>query len=301
MSTLKYEAIMVSLSSTEQLHISRFYRDKTPLGEPVFLLHSILHDSSTFYRDDGNGLACYLARHGYDVFVADLRGKGKSRPQINSASAVGSHQAINEDIPALINKIISLRGQLPQIWIGHGWGSVLLCSYYARYGDSVCPVAKMAHFGARRRIVASNFSKKFFIDFMWRRLSWLGVVLHGYMPARFFKLGTSNESRGNYQDYLAWSSNELWQDAVDGFRYDEALLQQQLPPSFYFAASGDKVYGEPTDVRSFIKQLGAHDARLMVLSRQSGNLRDYNHLDMLRHQDCEQDHFPLLLDWLQHS
>ena len=104
---------------------------------------------------------------------------------------------------------------------------------------------------------------------------------------------------GNYRDYLQWSSDSDWNDTEDGFCYGEAIRQQQLPPSFYFAAHGDKAYGHPDDVRQFVKELGPHDGRLMVLSRHGGNLQDYSHLDMLRHRDCEQDHFPLLLDWLQ--
>ncbi|MEE8059292.1 MAG: alpha/beta fold hydrolase [Pseudomonadales bacterium] len=298
---LKYESIMVSLPSADQVHITRFYRDKKNLGAPVFMLHSTLQDSSTFYGHDGNGLACYLARQGYDVFVADLRGKGKSWPQVNAFSSFGNHQAINEDIPALLEKIVSKRGMAPQIWIGHGWGSVLMCSFYARFGDSVCPVAKMVHFGARRQIQASNYTKTFFISFIWQRLSKLLIAINGYMPAKLLRLGTSNESKDNYCDYLQWSSTNDWHDTVDGFSYGKAIRQQQLPPSFYFAALGDRTYGDLEDVREFVKELGPHDGRLMILSRRGGNLHDYNHLDMLRHKDCEKDHFPLLLDWLQQA
>ena len=299
--TLKYESIMVPLPSTDQIHITRFYQDKKHLGTPVFMLHSTLQDGSTFFSDDGTGLACYLAKQGYDVFVADLRGKGKSWPKVSAFSCFGDHQAINEDIPALLNKIVAKRGNVPQIWIGHGWGSVLMCSYYARYGDSISPVARMAHFGARRQIQTTNLAKKFFLGFIWQRLSRLLVSISGYMPSKLLRLGSSNESQRNYRDYLQWSKAKSWLDTVDGFCYGAAILLQQLPPSFYFASEGDKAYGDPSDVREFVKELGPHDGRIMVLSRQGGNLRDYNHLEMLRHRDCERDHFPVLLDWLQQA
>ncbi len=296
---LKYESIMVSLPSTDQVHITRFFRDKKLLGAPVFMLHSTGHDGSTFYSEDGHGLACYLARQGYDVYVADLRGKGKSWPRVNGRSSFGDHQSINEDIPALIKKIVSKRAYTPQIWIGHGWGSVLMCSYYARYGDKLCPVAKMAHFAARRVIQQDSKSKRFLFNVMWGRLSRLLIWANGYLPTRMLRLGVANESQGNYRDYLHWAQSEEWSDPEDGFSYGSAILDQQLPPSFYFAAEGDKAYGDPADVRQFVRELGPHDGRLMVLSRRGGNLRDYNHVDMVRHSDCEEDHFPLLLDWLQ--
>lgn len=298
---LKYESIMVSLPTTEQIHMTRFYRDKKRLGAPVFMLHSTLQDSSTFYSDDGAGLACYLARRGYDVFVADLRGKGKSWPRINRRSSFGCHQTITEDIPALVKKIIVKRGRVPQIWIGHGWGSVLMCSYYARFGDTLCPVGRMVHFGARRRIRSFNAAKKFLINFLWLKLSGLLVRINGYMPARWMRLGSSDESQGNYSDYLSWSLQSDWNDCEDGFSYGGAIRERQLPPSFYFASEGDHAYGDPEDVREFVKELGPHDGRMMVLSRRGGNLRDYSHLEMVLHKDCEEDHFPLLLDWLEES
>ena len=296
---LKYESIMASLPSTDQVHMTRFYLDKKRLGAPVFMLHSTLEDGSTFFSDEGTGLACYLARQGYDVYVADLRGKGKSWPQVSSRSSFGTHQAITEDIPALLNKIVIKRGRVPQIWIGHGWGSVLMCSYYARFGEQLCPVSRMAHFGARRQISTFNPSKKFYINFLWLKLSsWL-VRISGYLPAKTLRLGRCNESQGNYRDYLSWSLHNDWSDSEDGFCYGEAICEQQLPPSFYFASEGDKAYGDPADVRQFMKELGPHDGRMLVLSRKSGNLRDYNHLEIVNHEDAEQDHFPLLLEWLR--
>lgn len=299
--TLKYESIMASLPSTDQVHMIRFYRNKKQLGAPVFMLHSTLEDGRTFYSDDGTGLACYLARQGYDVYVADLRGKGKSWPRISRRSSFGCHQTITEDIPALLRKIIVKRGKVPQIWIGHGWGSVLMCAYYARFGDSLCPVARMAHFGARRQIQTFNSSKKWLINFLWLKLSRMLVRIKGYMPAKMLKLGRCDESQGTYSDYLNWSLQPDWNDSEDGFSYGEAIRQQILPPSFYFASAGDKAYGDPADVREFMKELGPHDGRMMVLSRNGGNLRDYGHRDMLLHRDCEEDHFPLLLEWLEES
>ena len=298
---LNHEHITVSLPSSDQANMTRFFLDKKNLGAPVFMLHSTLQDGTTFFSEDGNGLACYLARQGYDVFVADLRGKGRSWPQVGAASRYGYHHAINEDIPALLEKITSKRGNVPQIWIGHGWGSVLMCSFYARYADRYAPVARMAHFAARRQSVAAQSSKRWWMDFMWRKLGRFLISVNGYLPARFLRMGVANESKAHYFDYLQWSDSADWLDSTDGFSYGEAIKQQQLPPSFYFAAAADRAYGEPNDVRRFINELGPHDGRLMVLSREGGNLHNYSHLDMVRHKDCEQDHFPLLLDWLKQA
>lgn len=298
---LNYESIPVTLPSTDHLHLTRFFHDQKNLGTPVFMLHTTLHDGKMFFSDEGTGLACYLARQGYDVYVADLRGKGKSWPQVSAASRFGNHHSINEDIPALLEKIVAKRGAVPQIWIGHGWGSVLMCSFYARFGPRHAPVSRMVHFAARRKIHQYTLRKNLLINGVWKKLARLLIPLTGYLPVKLLRLGSSNESRGSYEDYLSWSSASRWCDRVDDFDYSEALQQQGLPPSFYFAAAGDRTYGDPADVRAFVRELGQHDGRLMVLSKQGGNLHNYNHLDMVCHKDCENDHFPVLVDWLSQA
>ncbi|MFA7555506.1 MAG: alpha/beta fold hydrolase [Spongiibacteraceae bacterium] len=295
------ESLTVLTSSVDQLQLRRFYRDKHQLGTPVFMLHSVLHDGDIFTggMNSNSGLAYYLARLGYDVYVASLRGKGRSWPGLSAKSVYGCHQAIQQDIPAFIKKIVSLRGDRPQIWIGHGWGSVLLCSYYARHGSAVCSVEKMVHFAARRRLQVDNFYKRLVINIMWRTIARQLVRVVGYMPAKLLLMGTSNESSKNYRDYLYWSDSDDWCDPEDSFDYGEAIRRQQLPPSFYFAAHSDQIYGDPADVREFLRELGPHDARLLVLSKAGGNQQNYGHQSLLRHKSCELDHFSLLKDWLR--
>jgi predicted alpha/beta hydrolase len=264
------------------------------------MLASIFQDGSSFYTEEGTGLACYLARQGYDVYVADLRGKGKSRPPVNATTKSGSYLAITEEIPALLEKISDKRGDEPQIWIGHGWGSVLLCAAYARFGQQFCTVKNMVHFAARRKMRLSNTTKKFVFNIVWKKIARLSTLFTQYIPGRFLRFGRCNETAAMFKDYLRWSEHDTWADEEDGFNY-AAAIQEQLPSTIYFAAKGDRINGDPEDVRSFIKTLGAHDGRLMVLSRKDGSLHDYDHVSLLLHPDCEKDHFPVLLRWLQNK
>lgn len=295
---LKTELITVPLPSTDQLQLSRLYRNKQALGAPVFMVHDLLQDGSSFHPQQGGGLAGFLAAHGYDVYVADLRGRGKSWPQINAKSDFGCYQLINQDIPALVQAIANKRNDQPQIWVGHGWGSVLLCACYARYGEDHAPVSRMIHFGARRQKLGRGSSPGLTKHWLWSKLANFLITLYGYFPASKLRLGTADESRASYNDFLRWSASEKWQDHVDYQFYDQLIAARQLPPSFYFAVDRPGLFGEAADVRRFISELGAHDVRLMVLSRSGGSLRNYSHRQMLQHRDCERDHFPLLLEWL---
>lgn len=287
----------MAVPGAEQLHISRFYADKRQLGAPVLLLHSVAQDSRVFTGGASGGLAAFLARQGFDVFVADLRGKGKSWPRVGRHSRYGLHQMVTEDIPAIIRTLVNKRGAVPQLWVGHGLGGVMLCSYLARYGESLAPVLAIAHFGSRRQSGLMNLTKRLVIDGIWRRMGALSVFLNGYLPAKKLRIGVCDESTQIYRDYMSWTENPHWLDPSDGFDYGEGIRRQLLPPSLYFASAGDTRYGHPEDIRRFIRELGRHDSRLLVFDRQSGGLRNYDHFELLQHPDAERELFPVLAAW----
>lgn len=295
---LHFESIKLPLKSGDQLAMTRFYRDKASLGPPVFMLHGLLEDSTAFYDANGLGFASYLAKQGYDVFMVDLRGKGHSWPLINATSQVGVHQHITEDIPTCLNKIQSLRPDDKIIWLGHGWGSVLLAAYLGRFGNEAIRPSSFIQVGSRRQLLNDNCFKRWFHYLMWQRLAKLVIALKGYLPSKFLGLGDVNESAAEVRDYLQWSENNAWLDPIDGFDYGGAIQSQQWPPSFYIAVSTDRYYADVADIRGFIKSLGRHDGRLVIIDKKSLLKRTYKHSQMLTHPDAESDYFSLITDWL---
>ena len=303
---LNEQSIMVSVgvkNNQQQLHLTRIYLDDHHLGKPVFMLPGALQGSELFYPSKGasktEGLGHYLARQGYDVFIADLRGKGKSWPQISAHSTFGVHQLITEDLPALLRKVTELRPDSSQLWVGQGWGGVLLNAYYARFGNELADTSQIIHFGVRRQAFISSRKKSWLLNVLWRRVYSAIAACMGYLPLARWHLAASDESRQCLKDYLQWSDDPSWCDPVDGFDYGEAILQRGLPASLYFVTKGDSVYGDQQDVRAFIREQGSHDGRMIVLGKACGNKHNYSQRGMLLHSDCEHDHFPLLLSWLK--
>ena len=135
-------------------------------------------------------------------------------------------------------------------------------------------------------------------NILWARLGGLCIAVNGYLPSRFLCLGDCKESKTNYRDYLAWSSESQWIDPSDGFDYGEAIYMKQLPPSLYVASVGDLVYGDVIDARDFMRALGPHDGRMLIIDKKAGSLHSYKHNELLTHRDAERDYFPQLLDWL---
>lgn len=293
---MQQESYFIPLQDHSQLHLKRIYQN--PLGVPVFLLHGAIENGKIFYSKSMKGLAPYLARHGYDVYIGDLRGRGLSNPAINRKSKFGQTESITEDIPAFINKIIELRGECKQHWLAHSWGGVLLSAYFARFKQHRHLVNSMVYFAAKRRVHVVNVARFFYVDLMWQVISPILAEIFGYLPAKKFRMGSDNETKKSLAASINWVNNKDWQDE-DGYDYGKAILQLQLPPIWYFAGINDKALGHPLDVFALMLESGTNNAKFTLLAKSRGNLHNYGHIDIVTHRDAEKDHFPSVLCWLK--
>lgn len=290
------ESYFIPIGDNAKLHLQRFYLH--PHGTPVFLLHGAIENGHIFYSKNLKGLAPYLAKHGFDVYVGDLRGRGKSIPLINSHASYGQTEAITEDIPAFINKIIELRGPCKQHWLAHSWGGVLLSSYFARFAEHRHLVNSMIYFATKRRVNILSWLRLFYVDLMWQFACPILAGFFGFLPAKQFHIGADNETKKSLADSITWVNTKEWVDQ-DGFDYGKAIKQTDLPPIWYLAGINDKALGHPYDVFTFMLESGSNRGKFSLLAKQYGNLHDYGHIDIVTSRDGENDHFPLVLQWLK--
>ena len=294
---VQQESISVPLASGDILNMERFFSDTE--GPPVLMVHGAIENGRIFYSASGKGLAPFLARSGFDVFVADLRGRGKSSPPIGPGASFGQTEAITEDIPALMAAIKRRRGSVPQHWIAHSWGGVLLTSFLARFPECAPQVASLVYFGSKRTVRVRNLQRLLKVELVWNRFCPLACRLWGYLPARQMGIGSDSETVDSYRQSAQWVRSDRWVDGGDGFDYGTAVRRVALPPIWYLAAANDRALGHPDDVRRFMESAGEQQCRYTVLSRRNGNRHDYDHIDMLTHPDALVDHFPQVVAWLR--
>lgn len=278
------------------LHLKRFCGDKN--GDVVFMLHGAVENGGIFYSDNNKGLAPYLAKRGFDVYVADLRGRGKSYPAISQDADYGQTESICEELPQFFKKIIELRGEAKQHWIAHSWGGVLLNAYLARFPNAQTRLCSLVYFGSKRQVKVKSLRRFFVIDVIWRGYCWLLAKRYGHLPAKRFRLGSDSETRKSHRQSVEWVTG-LWVDSDDGFDYCRALKNRALPPTLYFAGKKDHVLGHVDDVRRFMQESGCGLKKLCFLSRKNHFKHDYNHINMLVHTDAEIDHFREVTKWLK--
>lgn len=285
----------------QRLHLKRFYQQ--PVGIPVFLLHGSVSSGRVFYSHSMKGLAPFLARLGFDVYVADLSGRGASTPPVGRQSTRTQQQIITEEIPAFLQKIRAFRGQkMPIHAIAHSWGGVLLTAYLARFPTT--QFGSMVFLGSKRHVSVINRQRVLGLDLMWGLVGGLYTRLYGYLPAKQLGLGSDDEPAAVYRDCKQWVySRHRWQDASDGFDYLLALKQaQNMPPTLHLAGQNDTFLGHPSDVQQLMYDMGNPADQFVLLSKANGFQQDYNHLSMCIAASAEADHFGLIAQWIrQHA
>lgn len=299
---VKQESLFIP-DGEHQLHLRHIVSDSNAESDHkpvVFMVHGAIENGKIFYTEKGKGLACYLAEHGFDVYVMDLRGRGESIPRIRPFDDYGQTETILHDLPLLFN-YIHARCEQPIHLIAHSWGGVLLTSMLARFPEMLPNVASKTYFGTKRSISVFNTRKFFTVDMFWNRLARLVAKKKGYLPAAKMNFGSDDETIKSLEQSVAWVKRGDWVDTDDQFDYRHACEAINWPPTWHITAINDTVLGHPVDVKRFADEAGQSNARMTLLSKENGNKHDYDHIDMLTHKLAVEDHFPDVVSWLKQA
>ena len=278
-----------------QLHLRHIYQEKG--GIPVLMLHGVIENGKIFYTNTGKGLACFLAEQGFDVYVADFRGKGLSKPSIKENFHHGQFEAITQDIPLFVD-YISQRTQQKIHVICHSWGGVLFASYLAKFPENVSNISSNVCFGTKRSIYQTGIIKFLKVDFLWNSVAQWLAKRKGYIDAVKLKFGADNETLLFLQQSTQWVKKQPWHDPQDGFDYQLSSQTVNWPDTWHITGINDHILGHADDVKAFIKESN-NQAKFSLLSKNSGNLHDYDHIDILTNSSAIHDHFPKIAQWLK--
>ncbi len=263
---------------------------------PVFMLHGAMSNGKVFYSKSGKGLAGFLAKAGFNVYVLDTAGRGLSTPRLSRGFELGQGEVIREQLPLVQSFILAKHPGKQVHWCAHSWGGVLMTSCLIRFADVRDSVASLLTFGTKRAIKSRSLKKWLMVDLVWNRVAPALARREGYLAADKWRMGMDNESRASLQQSIHWVSGE-WLDADDNFDYGAAAKEIHWPQSWFIAGKNDTVLGNPADIQRTIAECGISEAKYTLLSRANGYRHDYDHAGMLTHMDAESDHFPEVLDW----
>jgi pimeloyl-ACP methyl ester carboxylesterase len=132
--------------------ISLYVRNKRPQGVTQFpadkillYVHGSTYPSETAFDLQLNGFSWmdYIARHGYDVYLVDLRGYGKStrppemdKPAMDNEPIVRTTTAV-KDVGVAVDFILKRRNVTKINLLGWSWGTSIMGWYTAQNNDKV--------------------------------------------------------------------------------------------------------------------------------------------------------------------
>lgn len=290
---MQQESIFIPLTNGK-LHLKRIYEDAQ--GPPVFLLHGSMENGKIFYSKSLKGYGPFLASKGYDVFIVDMQGRGESTPKMNRKSSYGQVDVIKTDIPMSMAKIKEIKGDVPIYAAAHSWGGVLLLAYMARFEHNI---KNAVMFGVKRYITVRNWEYFKRLTFGWYFLGKILNPIYGFFPAVKLGAGSDDEPINHYKQINQWLKvGSPWIDNLDGYDYGKALEEKTLPPLLFVAGKNDTLLGRPEDVKLLMDEVKHAKKDYWFLAKESGNLHDYGHVDMLSHRDAPKDHFIEIRKWI---
>ena len=259
-----------------------------PQGVPVILLHGSFSNRRFWYSPKGIGLGAYLARAGFDVWIAEMRGHGLSpRNQQWQRNCVADYA--RDDLPVIGAFVREQSGQAPH-WIGHSLGGTTLAAALGGgfLGEQL--VASVALFGTQ---VSRRYWPLKVPPLVWGAK--LILKRWGQISGPRFKRGPEDEPLGLAFESLRWhglfgrfgdTRNDWW-----------AGLAQVSTPLLAVAGAGDAQ--DPVwACRKLYEQWGGACKQFLRLGREEG-FEAFGHVDMLVSKAAQVQVWPLVERWLR--
>ena len=257
-------------------------------GVPVILLHGSFSNRRFWYSPKGLGLGPYLARAGFDVWIAEMRGHGLSpRNQGYRHNRVSDY--VRYDLPAIADFVHEQNPQAAH-WIGHSLGGITLAGALGGHYLDQDRVASVALFG-------SQISRTYW-PLKVPPVEWGGRLLlkrFSVISGSRLKRGPEDEPIGLALESMRWHG--LFGRFGDAERDWWAGLAEVRVPLLAVAATGDR-QDPPWACRKLLEQFGSPISEFLCLSKENGFASDFGHVEMLVSKEAQREVWPLVQRWL---
>ncbi|MDH4559829.1 alpha/beta fold hydrolase [Pseudomonas sp. BN411] len=260
-------------------------------GVPVILVHGSFSNRRFWYSPKGLGLGPHLARAGFDVWIAEMRGHGLSpRNQHYRRNRVADYAQY--DLPAIAAFVREQAGQAPH-WVGHSLGGTTLAAALGGHYLGEEDVASAALFG-------SQVSRVYW-PLKMPPVEWGGRVLlkrFGVLSGSWLKRGPEDEPIGLALESMRWHG--LFGRFGDAERDWWAGLSDVRVPVLAVAAAGD-LQDPVWACRKLVEQVPEDCRHFLKLAKDEGFSDDFGHIEMLVSKAAEREVWPLVAHWLKHQ
>jgi len=266
-------------------------RPATPRrAPPLLLVHGTFSNRNFFLGQHERGLAHYLAGRGFDAWVAELRGHGRSGA-VGRAAAWHFEDWIRRDAPALIGQVLAETDASRLVWIGHSAGGIIGIGFAGLGHPRSAALAGLVMAGSPAPTGLG------FLQFPMAAAA-LGITrIVGRFPARLVGIGPEDEHRGIMQQWMRWNLTGRWRgdDGTDYFANCAAITI----PILALAGGGDWAIAPPSLCEDLLNATSSGDRIFMACGRAEGFAEDFNHNRVLVSMAARREVWPLIADWIE--
>lgn len=284
------DALLVPTDDGVELAVWRTVPADPRRRTPVLLVHGTFSNRQFMGGRGERGLAGALAARGFDCWVAELRGHGRSGPH-HAGANWRFEDWIRRDAPALIGGVLAATGAERLVWLGHSAGGIIGLAHAGLVGPDAPGIAG---------IVVAAAPAPTGLSFGPRVLALLGygiARLVGRFPARRLGIGPEDEHVGVFGQWMQWNLRGEWHgdDGTDYF----ANLRRVTAPVLALAGAGDLVVAPPRVCARLLEACGSADRTFVTCGRAAGFKENYGHNRVLVSRGAREDVWPLIAEWME--
>jgi pimeloyl-ACP methyl ester carboxylesterase len=298
--------------------------DGSPRLPPVVCCHGLGANAVSLDMAEEVSLPRYLRSRGFDVWLLDLRGNGRSAqpPAGRGRYDFSFDDHATKDVKAAIEFVKRETGAPRVAWVGHSMGGIVAYGHVQVWGgqdlQAVATIASPTSF-VKKPVVArlapyASYHKlpAIYQELACRLVSPLATPIYSRLPFvdllinarnapdRYVRTGLAyalaNMSMRLLLQFSRWiETGEL--TSVDGSRTYFRELEAVRVPWLAIAGAGDQLVPEE-NVRAGFERLGSSEKRLLVLGTAHGHAADYGHCDLVLGPRCREDVYSPVADFL---
>ena len=291
---------------------------------PVLLLPGHGTSAVSYRPTEPDSLPAYLRMHGFDPWVLDFRGTGRSRYVERGRPVVCIDRKIQFDLPTAIQAVQQHTGSVTVDLVGHSMGGIVAYGYLAVYGtasvrrlvtmsspgyfrpthDDGTPVFRLRARVLRHSLRLVNRLPTRQIMRMVSRLPVRGAFGMHFNPenvtdkqARVFVRESSTDMyRAELEQILGWFETGEIMNRSRTFSYTEHF-HRITTPALFIVATGDRIVDRKA-VRHVFESVSSAEKDLVEVGTSTGATVDFGHTDLIAGRHAPRDVFPHVTRWL---
>lgn len=308
----------------------RFHSPKTH-STPVVLCHGM---GSNRWNMDGPGqlsLARFLLDEGYDVWVVELRGAGRStRPNLWNGKPYrwNFEDYVQHDAPAVLRVVLRETGCEKVHWVGHSMGgmiayALLMSPVQLKLASVVTlgspTMSKVGHpmldFGVPFRALLRYLPPRIPSGTLARFVAPLAPLVVSQARKEISDLGFHPDNidadlartlmftavedlpTSLLREFALWYETKHMSDRYAMFDFTEHL-ERITNPLLIIAGARDGLT-PPGDLEYVHNSISSRDKAFVVVGREHGFPHDYSHADLILGKHAREDIYPMILNWLE--